>query len=121
MVKFYSLAKEHCMFLKLMSTKVKGSDSHDLSTFLSLYNGKLWTRATGKLLTFYCINYVTDANFQMERTALTVGAKCGKRPYRATSKHCKSAFRSFCAFLQGSMLESLKMIDEKFCFYIGMN
>ena len=24
------------------------SDSHDLSTFLSLYNGKSWTRATGK-------------------------------------------------------------------------
>lgn len=23
------------------------SDSHDLSTFLSLYNGKSWTRATG--------------------------------------------------------------------------
>jgi hypothetical protein len=26
------------------------SDSHDLSTFLSLYNGKSWTRATGKLI-----------------------------------------------------------------------
>lgn len=24
------------------------ADSHDLSTFLSLYNGKSWTRATGK-------------------------------------------------------------------------
>ena len=26
------------------------SDSHDLSTFLSLYNGKSWTRATGERL-----------------------------------------------------------------------
>ena len=26
------------------------SDSHDLSTFLSLYNGKSWSRATGTLV-----------------------------------------------------------------------
>ena len=28
------------------------SESHDLSTFLSLYNGKSWTRSTGKLFCF---------------------------------------------------------------------
>ena len=74
------------------------SDSH-LSTFLSLYNGKSWTRATGKLhcannkIIFTRNNFITvsgDANFQMEDSVNSwriYPAKCGKRPYRATSKH----------------------------------
>ena len=55
-------------------------DSHDLGQFLSLYNGKTWSRETGMVIVItigavvIIIYLVTrDANFLMERTALTVG------------------------------------------------
>lgn len=38
------------------------SDSHDLSTFLSLYNGKSWTRATGERLTIIQLHSTNHRN-----------------------------------------------------------
>lgn len=53
--KLLGLYDELSTFLAQMNVyRGKGlSDSHDLSTFLSLYTGKSWTRATGEGL--YCI------------------------------------------------------------------
>ena len=41
------------------------SDSHDLSTFLSLYNGKSWTRATGERLIIVQLHSTNHRNYKL--------------------------------------------------------
>lgn len=91
------------------------TDSHDLSTFLSLYTGKSWTRATVS----------GDANFHMERTALTVGgftqpsvAKALIELPASIEKGLTQRFLWICPKPSFATFDSLELIDNRFTEYL---
>lgn len=110
-------------------------ESHDLSTFLSLYTGKSWTRATGMyhLGQWSCCStghvYVVvsgDANFTMDKTALTVGGFTQPSVSRSVIELPASVDKGFAQrFLwifpepSFSDFDSLEPVDETFSSYIG--
>ena len=110
------------------------SESHEVSTFLSLYSGKSWTRCTGKyhfklagsLLKSLLQPVSRDANFDMERTALTVGGFT--QPVTAQGlielptsieKGLTQRFLWLCPRPSYSKLESLELVNEEFVTFLG--
>ena len=102
-------------------------DSHDLSTFLS------WNRSTGNGLYYACTHFITiicivsgDANFDMQRTALTVGGFTQPSVGRALIEFPASIEKGLTQrFLwifpkpSFSPFNSLELIEENFSQYLG--
>ena len=88
------------------------SETHDMAMFLQLYNGHPWSRRTGLCLKVnnsaimqslrylflpFLLYLVTgDANFIMERTALTVGGFTQPSVARTLIEQQGSAEKGFC-------------------------
>ena len=107
-------------------------ESHDLATFLSLYNGKSWNRDTGMSIynSSIIIQFVSvsgEANFHMPKTGLTVGGftqpsvaiTLVELP-QSSEKGLVQRFLWILPKPSYATFASLEQADESFCKYLGI-